>query len=75
VTISLTQLRSNLYRLVDRVLADGTPLEIERNGRLLTISPAPPTSKFDALAARPDVIAGDPEDLVHGDWSDEWQPM
>ncbi|MEI8083231.1 MAG: type II toxin-antitoxin system Phd/YefM family antitoxin [Actinomycetes bacterium] len=75
MAISITELRSNLYRLVDRVLADGTPLEIERNGRLLTISATPPTSKFDALAVRPDVIAGDPEDLVHGDWSDEWRPM
>jgi hypothetical protein len=30
--------------------------------------------KLDRLPERPEVLLTDPEDLVHLDWSKEWQP-
>lgn len=74
MSVKVTQLRSDLYRMIDNVLASGTPLAVERNGKTLLISPAPASSKLDALIARPGVIVGDPADLIHRDWSTEWTP-
>ena len=33
----------------------------------------PQAGRLDNLPERHDVIAGDPEDLVHVDWSDSWR--
>ena len=68
--MTASQLRKNIYRLLDEVLETGEPLEIERKGRRLRSVPEPEMSKFAALKSRP-CIVGDPEDLVHMDWSDE----
>lgn len=73
VRITASSLRQNIYRLLDRVLETGVPLEIERRGRLLRIVPAESRSKLDNVMAR-DCVVGDPEDLVHVDWSSEWRP-
>ena len=75
MSITVTALRADLYRLVDQVLEDGVPLEIERNGRILTLSATPLESKLAALVPIPDLIVGDPDSLIHHDWSDEWKPM
>ena len=40
MVISASQLRQNIYRLLDEVLESGEPIEIERNGRRLRIVPA-----------------------------------
>ncbi len=74
VTINPTELRANLYQLLDEVLETGIPLEIERNGRRLRIVADPPTSKLDRLVPHPDFVNGDPEDLVEIDWSVYWNP-
>ncbi|MEI6622989.1 MAG: type II toxin-antitoxin system Phd/YefM family antitoxin [Actinomycetes bacterium] len=74
MTISLTELRANLYKLFDSVLETGQPIEVKRNGHTFRISVVPPASKLDALVDRPDLIVGDPEDLVSIDWSSEWKP-
>ena len=72
--VTATKLRQNIYRLLDQVLATGEPLEIERNGQFLKVIPSRPVSKLDRLGRRPDAIIGDPDALVHLDWSDEWKP-
>lgn len=74
MSVSLTELRANLYQLFDSILETGQPLEVSRKGRTFRISVAPPTSKLAALVDRPDLIVGDPEDLVSIDWSSEWKP-
>lgn len=72
--ISVSKLRENIYRLLDEVLATGTPLEVDRNGRkLLIVAPDAP-GRMSKLVRRPDVLVGDPEDLVHLDWFSEWKP-
>ena len=67
-TITATELRSNIYNLLDEILATGVPLEINRAGQKLTIAPVEPVDKFANMEFRPDVINGDPADLVHIEW-------
>ncbi len=74
MTITASELRQNVYRLLDEVLASGVPLEVERGGRRLRIVPVVAPEKLSRLSAHPGTIAGDPEDLVHLDWSGEWRP-
>lgn len=77
MALTASKLRENVYRILDEVLATGTPVEIERNGRILRIVSveAPPGSADAARwVERPDAITGDIEDLIHLDWSGEWRP-
>ena len=69
--ISASKLRSDLYNLLGQVLKTGKPLEIELKGRKLLVLPAEKTGKMSRLVAH-DCIKGDPQDLVHNDWSREW---
>lgn len=72
MAISVTKLRANLYEIVDRVIETGVPVEIERKGKRILLQPVKPKSKLQRLAANPDTIIGDPEEIVHMDWSGEW---
>jgi hypothetical protein len=74
MVVTATELRQNIYRLLDEVLETGVPLEIERNGRRLRLIPSDARSKLDRLVPHDDYVVGDPEDLVHIDWSGEWRP-
>ena len=74
MTINASNLRKDIYRLLDSVIASGEPLEIERNGTFLKVVPdIRKSSKLDRLV-RHDCIAGNAEDLVHMDWSESWKP-
>lgn len=70
--VTPSQLRQDIYRLIDRVLETGEPLEIERKGRRLRLMPDPPADRLDRIHVNPAVIVGDPEDLVSLDWAAEW---
>jgi len=70
-TISPTELRSNIYKLLDEVLESGVPIEINKGGKLLRIVPVVKTNKLQNLVDRPDVITGDPDDLVNISWEKE----
>jgi len=72
--ITPTELRRNVYRILDRVLESGEPIRVKRNGKHLLISAAEGASKLENLESHPDCIIGDPEDLVHLDWSANWNP-
>jgi hypothetical protein len=77
MALSASKLRANVYRLLDEVLETGAPLEIERNGKLLVIAPKEEKkkgSKLDNLPRREGAIIGDPDELIHMDWSSEWNP-
>lgn len=74
MAVTASELRANVYRLLDRVLETGEPLEIERNGRVLRIVPDARRWGIDSLEPHPGTIIGDPDDLTHLDWSDEWKP-
>lgn len=74
MSITVTALRANLYRLIDQVIETGEPLTIERNGQQVVIARSPVESKLAQLVSRPDFVKGDPADIVHIDWSDQWRP-
>jgi antitoxin (DNA-binding transcriptional repressor) of toxin-antitoxin stability system len=72
--VTPTELRKNLYRILDRVLSTGTPVEIDRDGKLLKIVPLERPSRLERLSPHPGTIVGDPEELVEIDWTREWTP-
>ncbi len=72
--ITPTALRKNLYRILDEIIESGSPLDITRKGHKLRIVPVNKQSGLHRLEAHPGTISGDPEDLVHMDWSDHWEP-
>lgn len=75
MSVTASELRRNVYRLLDEILETGVPLEIERKGRRLVIEPVERPSRLDRIAGNPDYVVGDPGDLVHVDWSREWKPF
>lgn len=70
-TVTTTELRTNIYQLLDEVLRSGTPIEIKKGDRKLRIVPVEKADKFQNLVYRPDVIQGDPEELVTLNWEGE----
>jgi prevent-host-death family protein len=74
MTISATELRANLYRILDRVLDKGETVEIARRGKTVKIVPGTPPNKMSRLTKRGDYLKCDPDDIVHMDWSNEWKP-
>lgn len=73
MVVTASKLRQDIYRLLDQVLETGEPIEIERKGRRLRIIADDAPAKLERLIERRTVI-GDPDDLVHLDWSDQWRP-
>jgi len=74
MAITASKLRADVYRLLDEVLESGQPLEIERKGKVLTIAPKKEQSIWERLPRREGFIVGDPDELIHMDWSSEWNP-
>ena len=70
--MSAYKLKQDLYRVLDAVLSEGNPIEIERKGRILKIVPDESTSKLKRLEPH-DAIVGEPESIIDLDWSGEWQ--
>jgi hypothetical protein len=69
-----TNNQKTLLRLLDRVAETGVPMEIQRKGKRLLVSPAEKKRKLDLLEPHPEFIVGNPDALVHIDWSSEWEP-
>lgn len=67
-TLSPSRLRANLCRILERVLESGEPVKIERKGRRLQITTEPP-GRLPALRPHPGYLKGEPDDIVHMDWS------
>ena len=68
--ISLTTLRQQLFKVVDRIIKTGVPVEINRRGHKLRIVPVAKTSKLARLTPHK-AIVGNPDDLVElkaGKW-------
>lgn len=72
--VTVTELRANIYQLIDRVLETGEPLEIERRGRILRVLPPQGRDLERLLPPCEGVYTGDAQELVSLDWSDHWKP-
>lgn len=70
-TITVTELRGNIFKLLDEVLRTGVPIEVNKGGKKVRIVPAEVSNKLQNLVSRPDVINGDPEDIVNTTWEKE----
>jgi hypothetical protein len=78
MTLSATKLRADLYRILDEVARTGRAVSVKRHGATLNIVRAPRGKRSKRrtvkLVDRPGVVVGDPESLVHIDWSKYWKP-
>lgn len=76
MAVSASKLRADIYRILDRILATGVPVEVVRGRRKLKIVPGDSgePGKLRGLKPHPEALVGDPDDLVHMDWSKEWRP-
>ena len=73
--ITATQLRANVYRILDHVLETGETLEVMRGGSKLLIVPAA-VHETRRLKDRPkrDGLNCTIEELVATSWEKEWRP-
>lgn len=72
--ITASKLRENVYQILDNIISTGEAVEIVRKGQILRIVPAEKRSRLANLPKR-DLLNCDPEDLVHIDWSSEWNEL
>lgn len=70
---SVSALRANLYRLLDRVLETGRPLEVERRGKRLRIVRSERQSRLSLVRPAPGYLNVEADELLGLDWSGEWR--
>ena len=68
--VTATELRQNLYRIIDTVLETGEPIEVTRKGGTVRIVPDRKTSIWDRLEVH-HVISGVVEESWDGSWDGE----
>ncbi len=74
MTLTAAQLRSDIYRILDRALKTGEPVNISHRGKILQLVAPKRPSKLDRIKKPLFKINCDPEELVHMDWSHYWKP-
>jgi antitoxin (DNA-binding transcriptional repressor) of toxin-antitoxin stability system len=74
MTVTASQLRENIYRILDSVLETGVPVEVRRKGKLIRIVPEQKHSKLSRLKKRPYPLR-DPQSIVHLDWLQQWSEL
>ncbi len=69
--ITASQLRENVYRILDAAIETGNEVEILRKGAIVRLVPEKPLSKLARLKKRTG-FEGDPDGIAGMDWSKEW---
>ena len=64
MAITASDLRQDIYRILDSVLDSGQPVEVERRGRRLKIAAVAPVSKLSRLVPQTKFLRGDPDAIV-----------
>jgi len=70
--ITPSELRQDLYKLLDQVILTGKPIEIKRKNRVLKIIVEQPKSKIDNLKKR-QVLNCAPDEIINNNWEKEWK--
>ena len=70
--ITPSELRQNLYNLLDQVILTGKPIEIKRKNKVLKIIIEQPKIKLDNLKKR-DVMNCKPDEIINNNWEKEWE--
>jgi hypothetical protein len=71
MVVTPSKLRQNIYKLLERIVQTGIPLEIKCKGNHLKIIIDEKMGKLKNLRKRKGLNC-DPEEIVHMDWSTEW---
>lgn len=71
-----TELRRNIYKILDTIAETGRAVEIERNGEIFKIIHEPKKGKLDRLREKkyPKAFIGNSDDILSMDWEGEWNP-
>lgn len=73
--ITVTELRADLYRVVDNVLTTGKAQRIRRGDRYLTLQPEGDARRLDLdRLPRRTAITCTPDELVEQGFADQWTP-
>lgn len=73
-TVTATELRRDIYRILDEVLDSGLAQEIVRKGRKLLIVPAEPKRRHLEDLPRRKVTTCTFDELVATSWEHTWEP-
>ncbi len=71
-TLTATELRSNIYRILDEILDSGRAREVVRKGRKLLIAPAEPRRRRLEGLPRRKVTDCTFDELVATSWEHAW---
>lgn len=70
--ITPTEFRKNLFGILKELETTGQSIRIvAKTGSRFELIPRGKPSKFDKIPKKRNVINGDPDDIVHMDWSGE----
>ena len=72
MVVTVDEIKSDIEGVLGRLIESGGAVEFEANGKRWQIVAKPAGDKLSRLVPRPGLIVGDPEDLVHIDWSEYW---
>ncbi|MGK7939623.1 MAG: type II toxin-antitoxin system Phd/YefM family antitoxin [Crocosphaera sp.] len=60
-TVTLAELQKNPDKLLDEILKNGIPLEVNKHGKFLRIVPMEKKEKLDNLVLKTNIIQGNPD--------------
>lgn len=71
-----TELRRNIYNILDSIAETGKSVKIERDGLVFTLSCESSRSKLERLKNKqhPKAYKGNSDEIISMDWSSEWKP-
>ena len=72
MTVTTTELRKNIFTLLDQVAQRGITLEVKRKGKIIRILADKNSGKLSNLKKH-SVLNCEPSELLNNDWSSEWQ--
>ena len=71
--ITPSELRQNVYNLLDQVINTGIPIKVKRKGKILKISIEEKPNRLQNLKKR-DIFNVEPDEIINNNWIKEWNP-